>query len=97
MSVAVLPFFVMQRPIFVKERCNGAYNVPEYVLAKFITSIPGVFLLALIPSVLIVFPVKLNGFLIYLADLFLSLLCAEAFIALMAALVPHCSYNYRSS
>lgn len=90
MSVAVLPFFVMQRPIFVKERCNGSYGVAEYVLAKFIVALPGIFILSLAPAVLIVLPCKLNGFSVYLADLFLSLLAAEAFMALMAALVPHC-------
>jgi hypothetical protein len=89
MSVAVLPFFVMQRAVFTKERCNGAYGVPEYVLSKFMVSLPGVFILALFPSLLIVFPAMLNGFGVYLATLFLALLMAEAFMSLMASLVPH--------
>jgi ABC-type multidrug transport system ATPase subunit len=89
MSVAVLPFFVMQRSIFVKERCNKAYDVPEYVLAKFVVSIPGIFLLSIIATTIIVLGAGLNGFGIYLADLFISLLEAEAFMCLMAALVPH--------
>lgn len=89
MSVAVVPFFVIQRAIFIKERCNGVYDVPEYVAAKFVTSIPAVFLLAIVSSVLVVFPARLNGFGIYLLDLFLSLLVAEAFMAFIAAAVPH--------
>jgi len=89
MSVAVLPFFVMQRSIFTKERCNKAYAVPEYCLSKFIVSLPGVFVIALVPSLLIVFPALLNGFGVYLATLFLALLVAEAFMALIASLVPH--------
>lgn len=59
------------------------------VLAKFITSIPGVLLLALISSVIVVFSAKLNGFPIYFLDLFLSLLVAESFMAFIAAAVPH--------
>mmetsp|Transcript_16149 Transcript_16149/g.19100 ORF Transcript_16149/g.19100 Transcript_16149/m.19100 type:complete len:599 (-) Transcript_16149:179-1975(-) len=89
MSVAVLPFYVMQRSIFIKERCNGAYDVPEYVLAKFVVSIPGILLLSLVASTIIVLGADLNGYGVYVADLFLSLLEAEAFMALMAALVPH--------
>mmetsp|Transcript_6200 Transcript_6200/g.14571 ORF Transcript_6200/g.14571 Transcript_6200/m.14571 type:complete len:601 (-) Transcript_6200:406-2208(-) len=89
MAVAVLPFFVMQRPIFVKERCNNAYGVPEYVLSKFITSLPGLALLAGASGLIIVLPSGLNGLGIYIADLFLSLLWAEAFMCFMAALVPH--------
>ena len=75
--------------MFVRERCNGAYGVPEYVLAKFIVSIPGIFLMAALSSLIIVLPCKLNGLWVYMLDLFLSLLGAEAFMCLMAALVPH--------
>jgi hypothetical protein len=89
MSVAVLPFFVMQRAVFITERCNGAYNVPEYCLAKFFTSLPGLLLLSGISSVVIVVPTGLNSFGLYFLNLFLSLLWGEAFMALMAALVPH--------
>lgn len=90
MSVAVLPFFVLQRPIFVKERCNGAYGVSEYVLAKLVTStLPGTFLLALVSSVIVVFPVGLNGWPIYFLDLFVSLVVAESFMSLVAVCVPH--------
>mmetsp|Transcript_15619 Transcript_15619/g.51119 ORF Transcript_15619/g.51119 Transcript_15619/m.51119 type:complete len:606 (+) Transcript_15619:65-1882(+) len=89
MSVAVLPFFVIQRAVFVKERCNGTYDVPEYVAAKFVTSVPGVFLIAIVSSVLIVFPTGLNGFPIYFLDLFVSLLVAESCMAFLGAVVPH--------
>mmetsp|Transcript_13847 Transcript_13847/g.19216 ORF Transcript_13847/g.19216 Transcript_13847/m.19216 type:complete len:257 (-) Transcript_13847:648-1418(-) len=54
MSVAVLPFFIIQRDVFIKERANGAYEVPEYVLSKFLVSIPGVFALAFASSILVV-------------------------------------------
>ena len=89
MSVAAMPFFVMQRTVFTKERCNGAYGAPEYCLAKFVVSIPGLLAMALLCSVLIVFPAYLNGFWIYLGTLFIALLMAEAFMALIASLVPH--------
>ena len=64
-------------------------QVPEYVLAKFVTSVPGLMLLAAVSSAVIVFPAKLNGFTVYFLDLFLSLLGAEAFMCFMAACVPH--------
>ena len=89
MSVAVLPFFVMQRAVFIKERCNGTYDVPEYVAAKFLTSLPGVFLIAMVSSIIIVFPTKLNGFPIYFLDLFVSLLVAESFMSFIGSAVPH--------
>jgi len=89
MSVAVLPFFVMQRDIFTKERYNGTYGVIEYVLSKWVVSIPGVAILTLVASGLIVGMTGMNGFWVYTLDLFLSLMFAEAFMAMWAALVPH--------
>jgi len=89
MSVAALPFFIWQRAVFIKERSNQAYDVPEYVLAKFFVSIPGIFLLALLTATFVVPLAKLNGFGIYLTCLFISLMVAEAFMSMMAVIVPH--------
>ena len=108
MSVAVLPFVMLQRDVFVKERMNGHYGVragvcqfvcsshdavapqvPEYVLARFVVAVPGVALLAIVTTLLVVFPAKLNGPVIYGLDLFVSLLVAEGFMSLVAACVPH--------
>ena len=89
MSVAVLPFVMLQRDVFVKERMNGHYGVNEYVLARFVVAVPGVALLAVVTTLLVVFPAKLNGPLVYGLDLFVSLLVAEGFMSLVAACVPH--------
>lgn len=87
--LCVLPFVMMQRDVFVKERMNGHYGVAEYVMARFVNSVPGVALLAIVTTLIVVFPAKLNGPLVYGLDLFVSLLVAEGFMSLVAACVPH--------
>ncbi|EKX38776.1 hypothetical protein GUITHDRAFT_115105 [Guillardia theta CCMP2712] len=89
MSVAVLPFFILERAVFLRERANGWYMVPSYVLATFLMSLPGLFIISLISTALVVLPSGLNGFGIFLADLFLSLVAAEAFMCVVASVVPH--------
>ena len=61
----------------------------EYVLARFVVAVPGVALLAVVTTLLVVFPAQLNGPVIYGLDLFVSLLVAEGFMGLVAACVPH--------
>merc|ERR1711871_858950 len=51
MSVAVLPFFIMERPVFLRERLNGAYGVIPYMLAQYTCALPGIFLIALASTV----------------------------------------------
>lgn len=89
MSVAVLPFFMMQREVFVQERANNMYGVSEFVLSRFLISLPGVFLIALTSSVFVVLPSGLNGFGVYLLNLYISLLVAEGFMNLIASCMPH--------
>jgi len=89
MSVAVLPFFIMDRAVFLREQSNGYYGIPAYVVSQFITSLPGLFLIALISTILVVLPAGLNGFGVFLVDLFLSLIVAENMMMVLAALVPH--------
>jgi len=89
MSVAVLPFFIDERAVFARERANSQLNVFSYVLANFWAALPGIGLIALISSCLVVYLAGINGFGWFVLNLFLSLVVAESLMKLIAALVPH--------
>mmetsp|Transcript_41790 Transcript_41790/g.104472 ORF Transcript_41790/g.104472 Transcript_41790/m.104472 type:complete len:677 (+) Transcript_41790:64-2094(+) len=89
MSVAVLPFFIQERHVFLRERSNGWYSVGSYVLATWLMSLPGLALISIVSTTLVVLPAQLNGFGIFFLDLFLSLVVAEGFMALIGSVVPH--------
>mgnify|MGYP003685079673 CR=1 FL=1 len=89
MSVAVLPFFIMERPVFVRERGNGFYGPISYAASNLFCCIPGVFIIALVSAACVVLPSGLNGFGVYVAILGSSLFTAEAIMYLIASLVPH--------
>jgi ABC-type multidrug transport system ATPase subunit len=89
MSVAVLPFFMMERPVFLRERGNGAYGVLAWVFANLVCSVPGLALISILSTVCVVPLAGLNGFGVFFAALFCSLLAAEGFMCLVGAIVPH--------
>lgn len=89
MSVAVLPFFIIERATFLRERGNGSYSVGTFVLSNVLMALPGIFVIALASTALIVPLAKLNGFGVYLAALTAALFTAEGFMSLTGALVPH--------
>jgi len=89
MSIAVLPFFMIERGIISKEVKNKLYSPVHYQIARFITSLPGVAAIAIVSSILVALVANLNGFGVFLAFLFMSLVIAESLAMLVSLLVPH--------
>lgn len=89
MSVAVLPFTVMERAIVDKEVMNKYYHPILYQVSQGLSSIPGAALLAGLTTVIVVPMLKLNNPGWYFLDMFLSLVVAEALAQLVSHVVPH--------
>lgn len=89
MSIAVLPFFMIERGIVEKEIHNRLYSPIHYQVAMFITSLPGVAIIAIVSSLLVNLIANLNGFGIFFLILFLSLVCGESLAMLVSLVVPH--------
>jgi len=89
MSIAVLPFFMMERSIVNKEVKNKLYRPIYYQFARFVTAIPGIALIAILSTILVVLPSDINGFGIFFTILLLSLIIAESLAMLVSLIVPH--------
>jgi hypothetical protein len=89
MSVAVMPFTVMERAIVDKEVRNQYYNPVYYQVSQGISSIPGCAILAFLTTLFICTMTKLNDPLWYFLTMFLSLMVAEALAHCVSHVVPH--------
>jgi hypothetical protein len=88
MSISVLPFYIQDKSVYDRERMNRDYELLPFVSAQFISTVPGIFLIALAASGIVVGMMSLSGFPMFLTLLFMSLLIAEGFMSLVALIVP---------
>ncbi|OWZ19885.1 ABCG transporter [Phytophthora megakarya] len=88
LSIAVLPFFIEQRAVFLRERTNSGLNVFSYVAANFLGALPGIFLIALSSTLLVGYLAALNSYGVFLLVVFLSLVVAETLMHLISAIAP---------
>lgn len=93
MSISVLPAYLEERNVFIRERANASYSVQSYLIAHFLFELPFLFLLSLVCSStiywLVGFWAEPNKFFIYVANLFLGFMVAESIMVLISAAVPY--------
>jgi len=89
MSVAVLPFTVMERDIVDKEVLNRYYHPFSYQVAQGISTLPGSAVLAGLVSLIIINMLKFKDPAWYFLNMFLSLMTSEALAQLVSHAVPH--------
>lgn len=94
MAIAVAPYLIADKHIFVTERRNGWYGVAPYVVVQTMSSAPWLFFTALISVVCVHFMVGLNDsdgerFVVLVLALFLALTVAEAIVALSCVFLDY--------
>ncbi|TMW55707.1 hypothetical protein Poli38472_010589 [Pythium oligandrum] len=89
MSVASLPAFIEGRAVFQREQMNNSLHLLSFTMANFIGAIPGVALIAVLSTAIVVYCAGVNSFGSFLLNLFLSLVVAESLMHVIGAAVPH--------
>lgn len=89
MSIAVVPFSMMERGIVEKEVRNSYYHPAIYLVSQAVASVFGTFMLALLCSGITVSMTGLREFGWFFMNMFLALNCAESIAYLISFIVPH--------
>lgn len=89
MSIAAMPFFIVERGIIEKEVRNSLYKPFHYQSSMFLVSLPGIAVIAGVSSFLVMIFSQMNGFIIFFVTLLVSLVIAESLARLVSLMVPH--------
>ena len=92
MAVAYVPAYLEDHATFVKDRANGLYGAPAFMIANFIVGLPYLFLISVLFSVIAYwlsnFRPTGDAFMIWVMWLFLDLVAAESLVVLVSSLIP---------
>lgn len=89
MSVAALPALLEHRAVMEREMRAYALSLTSYTMSNLLASLPGILLISVLASVIVVFLAHVYTFSTFLLNLTLSLIAAESLMHLLGAAVPH--------
>ncbi|KAI9914491.1 hypothetical protein PsorP6_007143 [Peronosclerospora sorghi] len=89
MSVAALPALLEHRAVMEREMRAYALSLTGYTISNLLAALPGILLISVLASLLVVFLAHVNSFGTFLMNLTLSLIAAESLMHLLGAAVPH--------
>ena len=88
----MIPVFIEERHIFVRERANGAFAVSAWMLSHSIVSVAPTILCSIAASVACYYLIGLDSgfdnFVFFSFNLFMSVWAAESFMMVVSLLVP---------
>ncbi|KAG0620262.1 hypothetical protein M758_4G202700 [Ceratodon purpureus] len=93
MSIGGFPSFVEDMKVFNRERLNGHYGVIAFVVGNTLSSIPFLFLIAVVSSVIVYYMAHLHPgfshFAYFVLSLFAQVAIVESLMMAVASLVPN--------
>jgi ABC-type multidrug transport system ATPase subunit len=89
MSVAALPALLEHRTVMEREMRSYALSLTGYTMSNLLASLPGILLISVLASVIVVYLAHVNSFGTFLLNLTLSLIASESLMHLLGAAVPH--------
>lgn len=93
MSIGGFPSFVEDMKVFNRERLNGHYGVLAFVIGNTLSSLPFLFLISLVSSLIVYFMVGLHPgfehFAYFVISLFAQVAIVESLMMAVASLVPN--------
>ncbi|RLN90234.1 hypothetical protein BBJ28_00014546 [Nothophytophthora sp. Chile5] len=89
MSVAALPALLEQRAVLEREIHSHALHITSYSCANLLGALPGITLISLLASAIVVYFAHVHSFGSFFLNLTLSLVAAESVMHLLGAAVPH--------
>lgn len=92
MSIAVLPVYLNEKQIVVREKANASYSSLAYLSGHFVMEVAFMAIMAIVLTAVVYYMAGFNPsftrFLFFAVTLFMSLLVAESIMILIAAMVP---------
>ncbi|CEG47790.1 atp-binding cassette superfamily [Plasmopara halstedii] len=89
MSVAALPALLEHRAVMEREMRSYALSLTGYTMSNLLASLPGILLISVLASTIVVFLARVYSLPTFLLNLTLSLIAAESLMHLLGAAVPH--------
>jgi ABC-type multidrug transport system ATPase subunit len=93
MAVVYVPAFLEDYFVFTKDRSNGSYGTAIFGLANFLTGLPFLFMVSLIPASISYWMVNFrpdaSAFMVWVAWSYLNILGAESLVVLASAIFPN--------
>jgi hypothetical protein len=89
LTIAALPFFMIERGIFEKEKNNNLYGIMTFVLSRTVASVPGLIVVGFSTCLAVVYMPAIDNYIEYAVIMTILLMIGEQVAMLISVIFPH--------